>query len=148
MIGYAGQRPARIQTQPRPGHDPADTGREELGVDPQAARTRLEDMLRDLDSQAQTLAGEHAGQDAGELSHYDQHPADAATNLQDQDREEALQEVVAAQRTEVEAALRRIDEGSYGRCVDCGREIPAARLDARPEVQRCVEDQEKAEAAR
>jgi DnaK suppressor protein len=38
----------------------------------------------------------------------------------------------------VEAALKRIEDGSYGRCEDCGKEIPKARLDAIPYVELCV----------
>ncbi len=37
-----------------------------------------------------------------------------------------------------DAALARMDEGQYGVCVDCGAEIPVARLEARPMSIRCV----------
>jgi DnaK suppressor protein len=47
----------------------------------------------------------------------------------------------------VVAALQRLDEGTYGTCVDCGKPIPQVRLEVRPEAARCVEDQAKAEAA-
>jgi DnaK suppressor protein len=40
---------------------------------------------------------------------------------------------------QVEHALERLDEGAYGTCESCGREIPAARLEARPESTKCVE---------
>ena len=48
---------------------------------------------------------------------------------------------------DVEAALARINDGSYGECVDCGVEIPYARLAAYPAAKRCVACQEIAEAA-
>jgi len=35
-------------------------------------------------------------------------------------------------------ALRRIQDGTYGICADCGKRIPAARLQAKPEATRCV----------
>jgi RNA polymerase-binding transcription factor DksA len=35
-------------------------------------------------------------------------------------------------------ALRRIQDGTYGVCSDCGRRIPAARLEIKPESARCV----------
>jgi DnaK suppressor protein len=38
----------------------------------------------------------------------------------------------------VDTALQRMDEGGYGTCVDCGAEIPEARLEARPLSIRCV----------
>ena len=45
--------------------------------------------------------------------------------------------------TEVRDALRRIDEGSYGVCEDCGRPIAPARLEAAPWTRYCRDDQEK-----
>ena len=45
----------------------------------------------------------------------------------------------------VNAALARIDAGSYGLCTDCGVEIPLARLHAAPEAARCIHCQEKLE---
>lgn len=46
---------------------------------------------------------------------------------------------------EVEDALRRIADGSYGRCTDCDEPIPAARLRAYPTAKRCIRCQEAAE---
>jgi DnaK suppressor protein len=43
------------------------------------------------------------------------------------------------------AALKRMDDGSYGTCVECGKSIAAARLRAIPEVATCVSCQEKIE---
>ena len=48
----------------------------------------------------------------------------------------------------VEAALARIEAGTYGECTDCGAHITAARLHATPEAARCVRCQEKAEQHR
>jgi DnaK suppressor protein len=45
----------------------------------------------------------------------------------------------------VDAALRRIENGSYGLCIDCGVKIPTARLHAAPEASRCIACQEKTE---
>ena len=84
----------------------------------------------------------------GELTTLDQHPADSGTNLADADREEASLEVLLAQEERVREALSRLDAGSYGKCVDCGRALPDERLEARPEAERCVDCQQKAEARR
>lgn len=46
---------------------------------------------------------------------------------------------------EVEAALARIRNGSYGVCVDCGEPIAAARLDAQPAAARCIDCQTRFE---
>lgn len=116
-------------------------------MDQQVARAQLTSLLADLDQSASTLAGEDAGE-SSELSHLDQHPADTASELSDQDREDALLEVVSGQRAEVLAALRRLDESTYGRCVTCGKDLPDERLAARPEAARCVECQTKSEVDR
>ncbi|HEV2890693.1 MAG TPA: TraR/DksA C4-type zinc finger protein [Frankiaceae bacterium] len=115
-------------------------------MDEAAARQRLEQLLTDLDSSSRTLAGEHG--DTGELSNLDQHPAEAASELTELDRDEAMRAVVEGQRQEVLAALERLDAGSYGRCVDCGTALPEERLDARPEAARCVSCQQDLEIAR
>ena len=115
-------------------------------VDTQDARQQLEQMLREIDSSTAVLEAEGAG-DSSELSHSDQHPGDTASELTDADNQNAVLEHSADQRAQVEAALARIEDGSYGTCVDCGRLIPPARLEVRPEASRCVEDQAKFEAA-
>ena len=115
-------------------------------MDLQEARQSLEQMLRELDTATTTLEGEGAG-DSGELSHADQHPGDTASELTDADNQNAVLENNADQRKQVEAALARIEDGTYGTCVDCGQQIPDARLEVRPEAARCVADQEKYEAA-
>lgn len=49
------------------------------------------------------------------------------------------------QLDEVEAALRRVADGSYGECIDCGGAIPSARLEANPGAARCVPCQQRLE---
>ena len=46
---------------------------------------------------------------------------------------------------EVETALARLADGTYGECIDCGIDIPYARLSAYPAAKRCVTCQETAE---
>jgi DnaK suppressor protein len=115
-------------------------------VDLQDARQQLEQMLHELDTATSTLEHEGAGE-SSELSHIDQHPADNATDLADQDRENALLEAADSQRRQIKAALQRIEDGTYGTCTDCGTTISEARLAVRPEAARCVECQSKAEDA-
>lgn len=43
----------------------------------------------------------------------------------------------------IEDALRRMRRGEYGRCVDCGEEIPIGRLRLVPWTERCVDDEER-----
>lgn len=65
----------------------------------------------------------------------------ASTNLTILDRE-------VNELRDVEAALARIADGTYGRCVECGREIERERLEAYPTAIRCIEDQERYETRR
>ena len=99
-------------------------------MDTATARTRLEDMLCDLDRSISILTGQHPG--------FDMHPADAGASLTDADRAEAAVEAMERQRSAVLAALRRLENGVYGRCVDCGQPVSEGRLDARPDAARCV----------
>jgi RNA polymerase-binding protein DksA len=46
----------------------------------------------------------------------------------------------------IQAALSRVDSGTYGLCVDCGESIGFQRLQAYPSANRCLECQSKAEA--
>ena len=105
------------------------------------ARKRLEEMRDDLDRSIAILAGEHPGPAAG--AGYPQDPADAGSALTDTERTEAVLLSARTQRDGVLAALARIQDNSYGRCVDCGRQIPEGRLEARPDAARCVDCQAK-----
>jgi RNA polymerase-binding transcription factor DksA len=114
-------------------------------VDTEVAKQRLEATLTELDRLAAELTDEQDPQNRPDTS--DQDTGDAAIQLDSIDREQASLEVIAAQRERVEGALQRIADGTYGRCIDCGRELTDDRLEARPEAARCVDDQRKAEAA-
>ena len=59
----------------------------------------------------------------------------------------ALEERESAELVSIDEALKRIADGSYGLCVDCGASIATARLHASPTALRCVGCQEKAEKA-
>src|SRR5262245_42517195 len=53
----------------------------------------------------------------------------------------------AGELREVEAALLRMKDGTYGECVECGNDIPYARLQANPSASRCIACQERLEAS-
>ena len=105
------------------------------------ARKRLEEMRDDLDRSIAILQGERPGPVAG--TGYPQDSADAGSILSEADRTEAILHSARSQRDEVLSALARIENNTYGRCVDCGGEIPEGRLDARPDAARCVGCQAK-----
>ena len=105
------------------------------------ARKRLEEMRAELDRTISILQGERPAPLAG--AGYPQDSADAGSTLSETDRTEAVLHSARGQRDEVLAALVRIDQNSYGRCIDCGNEIPEGRLEARPDAARCVGCQAK-----
>jgi DnaK suppressor protein len=98
-------------------------------------------MRDDLERTIAVLQGERPGPAAG--TGYPQDSADAGSILSEADRTEAILESARGQHEEVMAALARLDEDTYGQCVDCGHEIPEGRLDARPDAARCVGCQSK-----
>jgi DnaK suppressor protein len=68
-------------------------------------------------------------------------------SLRDSTAEQQLSLLESRNRTRVmlDTALRRLDEGEYGLCEDCGAEIGAGRLKALPFAKRCVSCQHQAE---
>jgi DnaK suppressor protein len=75
----------------------------------------------------------------GELSAYDNHPADIATETFERERDHAIDESFGQKLQEVKAALQRIDEGTYGVCEVCENLIPYERLEALPWTAYCIE---------
>lgn len=59
----------------------------------------------------------------------------------------ALEERESAELVAIDEALKRVADGSFGLCVDCGVEVGTARLHANPTAMRCVACQEKREKA-
>lgn len=74
----------------------------------------------------------------GDLSAYDNHPADAATETYERGKDIALHEQEELHLARLEAALTAMDEGSYGLCRTCGEPIPTARLQALPDSLYCL----------
>ncbi|NGP44243.1 yteA family sporulation protein [Bacillaceae bacterium SIJ1] len=70
----------------------------------------------------------------GELSYYDNHPADSGTDLFEREKDQALHEHEDHERQELLFALERINHGTYGICQETGAPIPLERLQALPEA--------------
>jgi DnaK suppressor protein len=84
-------------------------------------------------------------EETGELmsSSADNHLADTASETFERELDEGLEEGALRRLREVEEALARIDEGTYGTCAACGREIPQERLEALPWATLCIDDARK-----
>jgi DnaK suppressor protein len=76
-----------------------------------------------------------------ELSHVDQHLADAGSELFETEREEGLATQLREALAAVERAERRLEEGKYGLSVESGEPIPDERLERMPWAERTVEEQ-------
>jgi len=118
----------------------------------QALRRRLQDRHRELGQRAHAIRRDTFGQTAretiGELSSYDNHQGEAASQYFQ--RELDLGDILDLERSlsEVEGALERLQGGDYGTCARCGREIPFDRLWAEPETALCVDCAVAAEGER
>jgi DnaK suppressor protein len=74
--------------------------------------------------------------------------AAAASQVFAQQRDLALRDHNELQIAAVDAALGRLDAGTYGICTTCGRPITAERLEALPAAAHCIECQKKVSAGR
>jgi RNA polymerase-binding protein DksA len=70
----------------------------------------------------------------------DNHMADVATETVDREIDYTLEENSGNVLREIDAALKRIDEGTFGTCSTCGREIEPERLEYLPWATQCAED--------
>ncbi len=73
---------------------------------------------------------------------------DRAQAISVRNEEFAMNEHETAELGDIDAALERIEAGSYGQCIDCGVAIPPARLDAYPTAKRCIDCQTMTEQHR
>ncbi len=79
---------------------------------------------------------------------YSTHQADDATLAFEQAKGLAMRQNTERLLSQVERALARFDDGTYGLCANCGRPIDLARLEALPYAMLCLECQSKQERAK
>lgn len=105
---------------------------------------RLRRALAELG--ADVGAAERERADAQAAVHGEPHDRSAESSAEAAD--EVRMRLGAQHRTEMrelQAALQRIEDGSFGQCIDCGRDVGLARLEAHPAAARCVPCQERRE---
>jgi DnaK suppressor protein len=85
---------------------------------------------------------------SGELSSYDQHPADMSDVVEQRARDYAIDQILEAEAEQIRHAQERQAAGTYGTCEECGRAISPERLEARPEATLCIDCATTQEAAR
>ena len=92
--------------------------------------------------QEETYPKESERDSLGELSSYDNHPADMGTALFDREKDLALHEHAESELGKVNDALEAMAEGTYGKCQVCNDDIPFERLKVVPYTTLCVEHAE------
>jgi RNA polymerase-binding transcription factor DksA len=100
-----------------------------------ALRTRLTGDVSHLADEALRKNQKDA---SGNLSSMPIHMADIGTDNYEQEFTLSLMANVGQSLEEIAAALERLDNGSFGRCEECGDDIPKARLEALPYASYCV----------
>lgn len=103
---------------------------------------QLKQLKKQLEEQVESLEVrvEHTEElESTELSNYDNHPADNATDLYDQERGMAMTQFKEEELEDAKTALAAIEEGTYGTCAVCGKDIPFERLEALPTALTCID---------
>lgn len=106
-------------------------------VDLDQARRTLLDERATLVHQLSELGADESGELTGDVDFGDAF-ADAGAATAERTEVLGLVDALKTQLNEVDAALAKVDDGTYGVCVDCGKDIGAARLEFRPNSIRCV----------
>ncbi|WP_284617955.1 TraR/DksA family transcriptional regulator [Aquabacterium humicola] len=104
-------------------------------LDAREAELQREVREVDADDDAPSKNPHNQVEDAGELGEQERRET-----VRHAERERDIEEL-----RQIEAARQRIAQGSYGECIDCGRDIPLARLQVQPWSARCAPCQTQAE---
>jgi RNA polymerase-binding protein DksA len=100
----------------------------------QTERTRVVAAIENLKNENPGTVEDETGDET-----YDQHPADVATAMHDRELDYGITENEQQLLEEMDAALQRIEDGTYGICTNCGKPIPPERLEALPWAQLCID---------
>jgi DnaK suppressor protein len=97
------------------------------------ARRHLENLREELRERAQRVHRDLTRQERALSADF----AEQATEVQNDSALQVIGSVAEAELAEVEEALRRIDQGEYGLCRECGQAIAPPRLAALPQAVTC-----------
>ena len=101
---------------------------------------RQDQLIEQLSDTEENVSQKDA---VGELSSYDNHPADMGTELYEREKDHTLTELASEQLAEINEALHAMEEGTYGLCETCSEAIPFERLEIIPEASKCMEHAEE-----
>jgi DnaK suppressor protein len=119
----------------------------------QADLKKYKDLLlakkKELLEEMGLISNQHIGMTmkdaAGDLSSYSYHMADQGTDTMDREMAYMFASKSGRLIYHIDEALRRIEEGTYGNCHGCGKQISTARLEAVPHARLCIECKAKEE---
>jgi RNA polymerase-binding protein DksA len=116
-------------------------------VDTERFRDILTEERERVSSSINRLHETNSGslEDETEEETYDNHLADSATATLNREIDYSLEENAENVLNAIEGALQRIDNGTFGTCVRCGKPIAEERLEAIPYATRCIDCQRLAE---
>jgi DnaK suppressor protein len=114
----------------------------------QAFKQQLQQQRRELLDQLTRLRGGEVDRSEASAEHFGHVEDSRAQVATEREMEFAMDEHELAAIRTIDLALKRIETGVYGDCMDCGVEIPLDRLQASPMSLRCIACQEKLEHAK
>ena len=111
-----------------------------MSVEPSVVIERLEAARAQTLRQLSDLTGDFAGIVAASADSNadDEHDPEGATIAFERSAVGALIAQARHRLEEIDAAMARVDEGSYGTCESCGKPIAPGRLEARPVARECI----------
>jgi RNA polymerase-binding transcription factor DksA len=99
---------------------------------------KYEEIVQALNTRLAELTGNVAEIDSELRKPLSARNEEQATDLENQDALEGIEKSKLQEIQQIELALRRIAEGVYGSCSECGAIISAQRLKALPTATRCI----------
>ncbi len=120
-----------------------------MSIDTQRFREALLEERARVEHALATLRDEHSGSLDEEVEEIaatsDNHLAETATATLGREIDYTLEDNSEEVLAQIDAALERIDGGTYGICTNCGREIPEGRLEAYPWASLCIDCKRQSE---
>ena len=120
-----------------------------MSIDTERFRSLLLEERGRVERALANLRDDHPGRLDEEVEEIaatqDNHLAETATATLDREIDYTLEENSTRMLAAIDVSLKRIDDGTYGTCASCGREIAEPRLEAYPWASLCIECKRKSE---
>jgi DnaK suppressor protein len=114
-------------------------------------RSRLSEERDHLEAQLASIVEESFAATQSDMSGdvgLDDESADAGTATFEREKDLSIENNVRDLLRKIDGALKRMEEGTYGLCVRCGRPIEKARVKALPYAELCIKDAQAAQSRR